>query len=184
MNHLLRAIDALLEIKHAVIAIDGPCAGGKSTLAEKLRAHYEDAVVFHMDDFFLLPAQRTNERLSTPGNNADHERFLQEVLLPLKNGQPFTYRAYSCKQQSFEVREARPARLNIIEGSYCLHPSLQAYYDLKVFLDVDPDEQAIRIVRRNAGAGAARFFDEWIPFENSYFEAYGIRDISDILLVP
>ena len=184
MNHLFQAIDALLEIKHAMIAIDGPCAGGKSTLAEKLRTHYEDAIVFHMDDFFLLPEQRTIERLSVPGNNVDHERFAREVLLPLKGGLPFTYRTYSCKSQSFEAREARPAKLNIIEGSYSLHPSLQAYYDLKVFLDVDPDEQAVRIVRRSAGAGAARFFDEWIPFENSYFEAYGIRDISDILLVP
>ena len=184
MNHLLRAIDALLELKPATIAIDGPCAGGKSTLAEKLKAHYEDAVVFHMDDFFLLPAQRTKQRLSIPGNNVDHERFLREVLLPLQSGLPFTYRAYNCKTQSFEAHEAKPARLNIIEGSYCLHPGLQAYYDLKVFLDLDPDEQAVRIVRRSAGAGAARFFDEWIPLENSYFEAYGIRDISDILLVP
>ena len=184
MNQLLQAIDALLEIKPAIIAIDGPCAGGKSTLAEKLKAHYEDALVYHMDDFFLLPEQRTPERLLVPGNNVDHERFLREVLLPLKSGQPFAYQAYSCKSRSFEDRAAKPARLSIIEGSYCLHPCLQAHYDLKIFLDIDADEQASRIVRRNTAASAARFFNEWIPLENNYFEAYAIRDICDIHLAP
>jgi uridine kinase len=184
MNQLLQAIDALLEIKPVIIAIDGPCAGGKSTLAEKLKAHYEDTAIYHMDDFFLLPEQRTAERLSIPGNNVDHERFLNEVLLPLKEGQPFAYRAYSCKSKNFEERAAMPARLSIIEGSYCLHPSLQAHYDLKVFLDIDADEQASRIVRRNPATGAARFFTEWIPFENKYFKAFAIRDICDIHLMP
>jgi uridine kinase len=183
MNQLLQAIDALLEIKPVIIAIDGPCAGGKSTLAEKLKAHYEDTAIYHMDDFFLLPEQSTAERLSIPGNNVDHERFLNEVLLPLKEGQPFAYRAYSCKSKNFEERAAMPARLSIIEGSYCLHPSLQAHYDLKVFLDIDADEQASRIVRRNPATGAARFFAEWIPLENKYFETFAIRDICDIHLI-
>ncbi len=184
MNQLLQAIDGLLGIKPAIIAIDGPCAGGKSTLAEKLKAHYEDAQVYHMDDFFLLPEQRTTERLSLPGNNVDHERFLREVLLPLKDGKPFAYRAYSCKSGNFEERSSMPARLSIIEGSYCMHPSLQDHYDLKVFLDIDTDEQASRIVRRNTASSAARFFDEWIPLENTYFEAFAIRDICDIHLAP
>ena len=44
--------------KPAVLAIDGRCGAGKSTLGEKLAAEW-DASLFHMDDFYLQPHQRT-----------------------------------------------------------------------------------------------------------------------------
>lgn len=45
-----------------------------------------------MDDFFLLPQDRTPERLAKPGENVDHERFDREVLSPLCHGQTAVYR--------------------------------------------------------------------------------------------
>ena len=48
-------IDLLLEEKDFVlVAIDGKCTSGKTTLASKLTEIY-DCNVFHMDDFFLRP---------------------------------------------------------------------------------------------------------------------------------
>ena len=38
-----------------------------------------------MDDFFLRPEQRTEERLKEVGGNVDRERFLEEVARPLTN---------------------------------------------------------------------------------------------------
>ena len=56
-------IDMLLGEKDFVIVdIDGKCTSGKTTLASKLAEIY-DCNVFHMDDFFLRPEQRTPERL-------------------------------------------------------------------------------------------------------------------------
>ncbi|MHC1785637.1 MAG: uridine kinase [Christensenellales bacterium] len=183
MQELLNVIESLMTLTTPLIAIDGPCAAGKSTLADKLAKLYP-AAVYHMDDFFLLPEQRSAQRLALPGGNVDHERFLREVLLPLRSGEAFEYRAYNCQTGSFEPRASKPADLIIIEGAYCLHPSLQRHYDLKVFLDVDPDTQASRIVRRNGEAAARRFFQEWIPLENAYFDAFGIRELCDIHLAP
>ena len=55
MEQLIKAMDVLLEGEGPVIvAIDGPCAAGKTTLAGKLQAAY-DCNLFHMDDFFLRP---------------------------------------------------------------------------------------------------------------------------------
>ena len=71
-----------------VIAIDGRCGSGKTTLATQLSERL-GANLIHMDDFFLRPEQRTPERLATPGENIDHERFLSEVLLPLRQGSVF-----------------------------------------------------------------------------------------------
>ena len=89
-------INMLLEEKNFVIvAIDGKCTSGKTTLASKLAELY-DCNVFHMDDFFLRPEQRTPERFAEVGGNVDYERFWEEVLLPLKTGKAFSYRPFDC----------------------------------------------------------------------------------------
>ena len=72
-------INAIKEIKRfkvkpLLIAVEGRCASGKTTLASALQKEL-GCCVFHMDDFFLRPEQRTRERLLTAGGNIDYERF-------------------------------------------------------------------------------------------------------------
>ena len=119
---LKNRIDALLEQKQQVIvAIDGMCTSGKTTLAAELAKHY-DCNVFHMDDFFLRPEQRTQERFAEAGGNVDYERFYEEVLLPLKTGKPFSYRPFQCATFTLADPVAvTPKRLNIVEGTYSLY---------------------------------------------------------------
>ncbi|NRT94069.1 hypothetical protein [Clostridium beijerinckii] len=66
-----------------VIAIDGRCGGGKSSLGAILAEEF-DCSLFHMDDFFLPPRMKTKERLAQPGGNVHYERFEEEILKPLK----------------------------------------------------------------------------------------------------
>ena len=47
--------------KPLLVAIDGRCASGKSTLAKDLQKQL-DCNVIHMDDFYLQPHQRTTKR--------------------------------------------------------------------------------------------------------------------------
>lgn len=166
---ILDLVSPLLQQKQPVlIALDGRCAAGKTTLAAQLQQELGWSVV-HMDDFFLRPEQRTPQRLEQPGGNVDYERFLEQVLLPLIQGEPVSYRPYDCHTQSFrEPVDLAPAPAVVVEGSYCCHPVLRKYYDLRVFLSVDREEQARRIQARN-GAGAQMFFKKWIPLEERYF---------------
>ena len=129
-----------------------------------------------MDDFFLRPGQRTAERLQTPGGNVDRERFLEEILRPLRSGaEVISYRPYDCASQTLlPPREVRPKRTVLIEGAYSCHPALWESYDLRVFLTVSPEQQLRRIERRN-GSGAASFRERWIPLEEAYFRAYQIE---------
>ena len=64
-----------------------------------------------------------------------------------------------------------PTALTVVEGSYSMHPALGRYYDLAVWVDIDPQTQRARIEARNSPAFAARFFTEWIPLEQAYFAA-------------
>ena len=170
MDSILEKIDTLLtEQDRILIAIDGKCTSGKTTLATKLAEIY-DCNVFHMDDFFLRPEQRTPERFAEIGGNVDYERFQEEVLLPLKTGQPFSYRPFDCK--SFTLADpinVPPKKINIIEGTYSQHPYFGEAYDLKILLTVDEETQRQRILKRPAHLHK-QFFEEWIPMENRYLE--------------
>ena len=171
---LFAAIDRLLAEKPTVtVAIEGGSASGKTTLAAQLQQVYDSCMVFHMDDFFLRPEQRTPERYAEPGGNVDRERFLTEVLTPLTNGEPVAYRRFDCARQTICPPEIiQPRRLNVVEGAYSMHPELADHYDLSVFLSIDPAYQRTRILRRNAPSAAERFFSTWIPLETHYFETF------------
>ena len=108
-------INSLLAQKNMVIvAIDGKCTSGKTTLAAQLAEVY-DCNVFHMDDFFLRPEQRTPARFAEVGGNVDYERFREEVLLPLKSGKAFSYRPFDCSTFTLAAPVAvTPKRLNLV----------------------------------------------------------------------
>ena len=180
---LLVRIDRLMaEQERVLVAIDGGSASGKTTLGELLQSVYA-CPVFHMDDFFLRPEQRTPERFSEPGGNVDRERFLSEVLLPLREGKAVDYRRFDCKTFTIaSPRRIEPGRLNIIEGAYAMHPDLAPYYDLTVFLVVSAEKQRERILKRNAPAQAELFFDRWIPFEQRYFAALNVPERCDLTI--
>ena len=176
---ICQEIDRLLVSSKSpvIVAIDGVCGGGKTTLGEWLAMQY-DCNLFHMDDFFLRKEQRTKERYEQPGGNVDYERFYEEILKPLLVGKECFYRKFDCSTLTLgEAKRVAWKRLNIVEGSYSQHPYFGNSYQLRVFLDLSPEEQYRRLLNR-VPEKINRFVEEWIPLENQYFEAYGIRDKS------
>ena len=63
-----------------------------------------------------------------------------------------------------------------MEGAYSCHPLFGNYMDLRVFSDVPPEEQLARIESRNGAEALEAFRTRWIPMEESYFAAFGIRE--------
>lgn len=164
--------------RQILVAIDGMCGSGKSTLGAALQEHY-GCNLFHMDDFFLRPEQRTKERYAEPGGNVDYERFQAEILDHIADRQGLEYRVFDCRRMEIGGIVRVPFRqLNIIEGSYSQHPYFGDIYDLRFFLRITGEEQIRRIRRRNGEAMLGKFRDVWIPMENCYFEAFGIEEKS------
>lgn len=163
------------------LALDGRCAAGKTTLAANLQSALACNVV-HMDDFYLPFDRRTEEIMARPGGNMDFDRLCREVLDPLAQGENAVYRPYDCHADRFlSERRLCAALPTIVEGSYSCHPALRARYDLRVFLDVSPEEQGRRLTARDPSA-VERFRCIWIPREERYFTACRVRECCDLVL--
>jgi len=165
-----------------VVAIDGRSASGKTTMAQHL-AITTGAGVVHMDDFFLPGELRNAERFATPGGNIHHERFAIEVLPKLRKNESFAYRIFDCTHMAYNgERQVVASALRIVEGAYSHHPVLGAYADVRVFADVDAQTQISRIKKRNGDEAAAVFENKWIPMEEKYIRAYGIKTGADVVV--
>ncbi len=174
-------LDKKLAEGKVILTIEGGSASGKSTLGSMLEDIY-DCNVIHMDDFFLQPYQRTAERFAEVGGNLDRERFYTEVVEPISDNREFSYRKFDCSAMSLgESVKVEPNRLTVIEGVYSMHPFFGEYYDLSIFLDIDPELQRERILKRNPQM-ADRFFNEWIPYETVYFSELDIPKKCDIII--
>lgn len=178
INHIRNLINADKK-KNLLIAIDGKCGSGKTALANCIQKEL-GGNLFHMDDFFLRPEQRTKERMQEVGGNVDYERF-GEVIEQILDGRNICYQAYDCKEQKLKNTVCVEAeRLNIVEGAYSMHPYFRDVYDMKIFMDIEEELQEERILRRNGAWMLKRFREEWIPKENAYFEKFCILEKSDI----
>lgn len=166
-NLVKKEIDKNIINKHLfIIAIDGDCASGKTTLANLIAKHYS-ANIIHMDDFFPT---NTNEK----DDNIDYTRFKKEVIDSL--GNDISYRVYDCKQKKFtKIITLKNYNFLIIEGSYSMHPYFNKYYDLSIFLTISEKEQEKRIKTRNL-TNFNDFFLKWIPKEKKYFAKYLIKE--------
>ena len=120
---LLAAALAQQPTKPLVLALDGRCGSGKTTLANTLARQFPASITLHTDDFYLPPAQRIRGWEKTPCANMDLDRLRDEALRPAYEGQPVQYRAYSCREGAYlPARELAAQPLVILEGSAaCRH---------------------------------------------------------------
>lgn len=164
-----------------VLAIEGRAASGKTTMAKDL-ATIVGAPIVEMDHFFVPKSLQKPRRLQQPGGNIHYERFLEEVIPFIKEDVPFEYTIYDCHvggpvgKKLIEASEWR-----IVEGVYSLHPNFGDYADVKVFVDVGPEEQMRRIRQRNGLEMAKIFREKWIPMEEAYFHVNSIEKQVDCI---
>lgn len=183
---LCARIDGLLAARAGerpvIVALDGGCGCGKTTLAENLARRFAASVTLHMDDYYLPPERRPAGWQHTPGANMDLARLRAEALEPLRAGCVGRQQAYCCGAGAYRAAgPLEPQPLVLVEGSYSCHPSLADLYDLRVFVACAPAEQERRL-REREGERFGVFAALWAPLERAYFEQYHIEQTADIVL--
>ena len=182
LSALLSAALAQKPTRPLVLALDGRCGSGKTTLANGLAAQFPGCTLLRTDDFYLPPARRSPDWAHTPCANMDLTRLRDEALRPAYAGQTVDYRAYSCREGAYLPPVQLPAQpLVILEGSYSHHPLLRPYETLRVFVTCTKAEQTRRLQARE-GARYADFAARWVPLEEGYFARYGIAESADFVV--
>ena len=69
--YIIHCLELLLANAAApvVLALDGRCGSGKTTMATALAEQFPDSIVLHTDDFYLPPADRVPGWEQTPMQN-------------------------------------------------------------------------------------------------------------------
>lgn len=184
LESAVSAIKKCLEKKKdtILISIEGSAASGKTTLAQGL-GELLDCNIWHLDDYFLQADQRTEQRLSEVGGNVDYERFKEEIIDKVMEKKTVRFQKFNCKKMNLEDGKEVPfKRVNIMEGIYSSHPYFGDIYDLRIFMEISPEEQERRILSRNSGELAEKFFQIWIPKEQNYLQKFEVKNKANIIL--
>ena len=84
-----------------LVALDGRCGSGKTTLAAQLAERFPQSITLHTDDFYLPPPQRVTGWERIPCANMHLERLRAEAVAPARAGRAVCYKAYSCREGAY-----------------------------------------------------------------------------------
>ncbi len=162
----------------SIIAIEGRCASGKTTLSNLLE---KDFTVIRVDDFFIEKNSK-KENISKYGNI--NYQNLYTVLKEIKNAfnnnlKSIIFKAFDCTNQSYYDKTIKITNKIILEGTYSSSLFFKEFIDKLCFLNVCKEIQYERISNRSL---AKRFFEEWIPLEEQYFANNDPISTCDIII--
>ncbi|GAA3455028.1 cytidylate kinase family protein [Dactylosporangium matsuzakiense] len=185
--HLAVAVTAVAAAHPTRVAVDGPPAAGKTTLADELavvlRAAGRPVIRATVDDFLFPRARRyARGELSAEGCYYDtHDcATLRRVLLdPLGPGGDRRFRTAAYDHTADAVLSPAPATapanaVLLFDGVFLLRPELLDRWELRILVTVELERTVDRaVVRERAVASRAaverRWRERYIPSQRLYF---------------
>jgi len=159
------------------IAVDGRGGSGKTSFAELLKAHLPGFVVLNGDDYF--------EPIKDPvvWGDFNDERFVQDIIEPLKLGNSFTYRPYNWHAEP-HISEIKTEVTKGICLERCYSFSFDIDWDLKIWVET-PKEVCLErgLVRENmTREKTIPAWQIWQAREDDYIQKYQPQGKADIVI--
>lgn len=156
-ERLARTIEDLRRGERAAVAIDGPDAAGKTTLARQVTERLNRPAVLASIDAWHHPRdvrlRRGHE--SAEGyyrDSFDYVALTSWLLDPFGSGSAVVRTSgfdYRRDQPSDSRREVEADAVLVMEGVFLLRPELRSHWDLTVYLHVPEDVTLSRAVARD-----------------------------------
>ncbi|MFI6180118.1 cytidylate kinase family protein [Nonomuraea sp. NPDC051191] len=204
ISRLAEAVSSVTIAHPLRVAIDGPPAAGKTTLADELavvlRAQDRDVVRACIDDFLFPSAQRYRRgRYSAEAcyfDAHDNAALCRVLLDPLGPGgdRRFRHAVYDRDSDTQSLPPAMTAAADAVllfDGVFLLRPELVDRWDLRIFVSV-PFEQTVDRARDRAAALTGSSADtaeierswhnRYIPSQQLYFATARPTDHADIIV--
>jgi uridine kinase len=159
------------------IAIDGRGGSGKTSFAELLKAKLPDFVMLNGDDYF--------EPIKDPTvwGEFNDERFIQDVIEPLKRGNSFVYRPYDWHATpNITEKNIEVTRGICLERCYSFGFSLD--WDLRIWVETPKDVCLERgLARENMPKEKTiPAWQLWQAREDAYIQKYQPQEKADIVI--
>lgn len=200
LGQLAQAVGAI-SVTHPVrVAVDGPPAAGKTTLADELavilRAQGRDVMRATIDDFLFPRALRYRSgEYSAEGcyfqthDYASLNRMLLDPLGPAgdRRIQTAAYDQHADTVLSPPAATAPASAVLLFDGVFLMRPELEGRWELRIFVSASFPHTVARARSREQDTMSAadverRWRDRYIPAQQLYFEAVRPADRADILV--
>jgi uridine kinase len=188
LDRLAEAVESVTVSHPTRVAIDGPPASGKTTLADELavvlRAQGHAVIRATIDDFLFLRAKRYRRgEYSAEGcyfDTHDTDALKRVLLDPLGPGgdRRFQHAVYDHAADtplSPPVMTAPAGAVLLFDGVFLLRPELVDRWDLRVFVSTALEKTVDRAVIRerrvsSQGEVERRWRERYIPSQQLYFD--------------
>ena len=193
-------IDAVQRSRPVRVAIDGPDAAGRTTLADELapalRVRGRTVIRASIDGFHRPRAERHRREDSAQGyyeDSFDHAALRQELLDPLGPGGTRRYRR-AVFDFRLDAPQAAPSMIApedavlIFDGVFLLRPELIESWDLTVVVAVSFDETLRRALDRDVALFGSReeverrYRSRYIPGQRLYLAAAHPHEAADLIV--
>ena len=105
----------------------------------------------------------------------------QQVLIPLSQDKPVIYQRFNFSTEELEPSvTVIPAKINIVEGTFCMNENLQKYYDFSVLVRMLPSALEERLKNRSTAKNS--IFASRQPLEEIYFEKTDVASKCSLVL--
>jgi uridine kinase len=139
-------------------------------VAHQLAIALGNAFVVGIDDFIV------KDKLTEPSwDNGvfDRDRLERQVLAPARNGQPVRYQRLDWATNTRgEPVEVPNVDYLIVEGITAYHPTIERYYDVKIWIETPLEVAAHRGRARDGSAENAAYWDLWARNDRAYQRRY------------
>ena len=201
LDRLAEAIESVA-ISHPLrVAVDGPPAAGKTTLADELalllRTRGREVIRASIESFLLPRAQRYRRGEHSPEgcyhDSFDYDALVRVLLDPLGPNGDRRYRnaVYDKPTDtalSLPVTTASADAVLLFDGVFLLRPELIDRWDLRIFVSAAFEQTVDRARTRDRalyGSSAEverRFRNRYIPSQQHYFASARPTDRADIVV--
>lgn len=154
------------------IGIDGPGGAGKSTLARRIADAVQRAVVVPVDEFWgpSIPEW-------------DWDRFLDQVVRPLRNGQDARYQEWDWVIDAGGAwHDIAAGCVVVVEGVSATRVEVDLPWALRIWVETPRETRLERALERDGPGLMARWFDDWIPSEQAYIAGQRPRERVDLVV--
>lgn len=182
--------------------MDGPDAAGKTTLADELaavlRARGREVIRASVDGFHRPRGDRYRLGADSPEgyyrDSFDHEALRRELLDPLGPGGSREYRTgvFDFRTDSplvTPIARAASDAVLLFDGVFLLRPELRERWDLRIFVQVEPEESLCRALLRDVELFGSReevehrYRTRYLPGQRIYLEEARPLAAADLIVV-